>query len=223
MQVCQNLKGIRRPTPRPLPFDNGTSSILIPLLVIRNMMEETMILKVVTAALLGTAVLIGPACAQTTNNDQSNKTVTSHKDGEWRSSKVIGLNVYNDAKEKVGEIEEIIIDKSGRVANVIIGVGGFLGMGEHYVAVPMDKLKWVNEPVQTTTTSSTTTSSAATSTSTNAVNTPTVGTTDRGAVTGEVNRSNRPMRAGNEMWYPDHAIYNVTKDELKAMAQFRYN
>jgi len=33
------------------------------------------------------------------------------------------------------------------VANVILGVGGVLGLGEHYVAVAFDKLKWVDQPV----------------------------------------------------------------------------
>jgi hypothetical protein len=88
-------------------------------------------------------------------------------------------------------------------------------MGEHYVAVDMSKLRWVNEPVRSTTT--------APSTSTPPANKPTVATTDKGAVTGEVNRSNRPMRASNETWYPDHAIYNATKDQLKNLPQFKYN
>jgi hypothetical protein len=39
---------------------------------------------------------------------------------------------------------ELILDKSGKVENVVLGVGGFLGMDEHYVAVALDKLKWVN-------------------------------------------------------------------------------
>ncbi|MBC7584000.1 MAG: PRC-barrel domain-containing protein [Tardiphaga sp.] len=170
--------------------------------------------KLLPIVFIGLAVLGAPSWAQTITKDRSDTTVSSHKEGQWRSSKVIGLNVYNDAKEKVGEVEEIIIDKSGRVSDVILGVGGFLGMGEHYVAVSMDKLTWINEPVRSTST---------TTISTAPVNTPTVGTTDKGAVTGEVNRSNRPMRAGNEIWYPDHAVYNVSKDELKKMPQFKYN
>jgi sporulation protein YlmC with PRC-barrel domain len=51
---------------------------------------------------------------------------------------VTGINVYNDNNEKIGDIQELIIDKSGKVDNVVLGVGGFLGMGEHYVAVPME-------------------------------------------------------------------------------------
>jgi hypothetical protein len=160
-------------------------------------------------ALVGTALMIGVASAQMTTKERSDAMTNVHKEGQWRSSKLIGIDVYNDANEKIGEIEELIIDKSGNVANVILGVGGFLGMGEHYVAISMDKLKWVNEPARTT--------------STAPVNTPTVSTTDKGAVTGVVNRSNRPMRAANEMWHPDHAVLNATKDQLKAMPQLKYD
>lgn len=174
-----------------------------------------MISKFLALALIGTALIALPASAQTVMKDRTDMSATSHKDGEWRSSKLIGVNVYNDANDKVAEIEDIIIDKSGKVANVILSVGGFLGVGEHYVAVGMEKLKFVNEPVKG--------SSMTATTSTAVANSPTVGTTDKGAVTGEVNRSNRPVRATNEMWYPDHAIYNATKDELKKMPQFRYN
>lgn len=87
-------------------------------------------------------------------------------------------------------------------------------MGEHYVAAGMDKLNFVNAPAK---------GSAVTTSSTALANTPTIATTDKGAVTGEVNRSNRPMRSATEMWYPDHAVYNVTKDGLKKMTQFKYN
>jgi sporulation protein YlmC with PRC-barrel domain len=160
--------------------------------------------KYLAAALLGTALLTGAAFAQNPTTDRSNINTAIHKDGQWRSSKVIGVNVYNENNEKIGDIEELIIDKSGKVDNVVLGVGGFLGMGEHYVAVPMEKLKWIDEPVRT---SSTTTAPADKSTTT----------------TGEANRANRPARAANEKWYPDHAILNATKDQLKAMPQFKYN
>src|SRR6201982_1729968 len=77
--------------------------------------------------------------------------------GHWRASKLMGLDVYNENNEKLGDVNEIILDKSGKVAAVVIGVGGFLGMGEHDVAVSMDKLKFVEEPVRTSATTTTTT------------------------------------------------------------------
>jgi hypothetical protein len=36
-------------------------------------------------------------------------------------------------------------------------------------------------------------------------------------------RSADGARAANEQWYPDHAVFNATKDQLKAMPQFKYN
>jgi sporulation protein YlmC with PRC-barrel domain len=167
--------------------------------------------KYLAAALLGTTLLTGAAfAAENTATDRSNINTAVHRDGEWRSSKLIGVNVYNDNNEKIGDIQELIVDKSGKVDNVVLGVGGFLGMGEHYVAVPMEKLKWVNEPVRT---SSTTTTPA---------DKTTVGANNAGT-TGEANRANPPERAANEKWYPDHAVFNATKDQLKAMPQFKYN
>jgi sporulation protein YlmC with PRC-barrel domain len=162
--------------------------------------------KYLAAALLGTALLTGAAFAQNPTTDRSNINTAVHMEGQWRASKVIGVNVYNENNDKIGDIQEIIIDKSAKVDNVVIGVGGFLGLGEHYVAVPMEKLKWVDEPVRT---SSTTTAPSDKSTV--------------GATTGEANRANRPARAADEKWYPDHAVLNATKDQLKAMPQFKYN
>ena len=43
-----------------------------------------------------------------------------------------------------------MLDKNGKITDVAIGVGGFLGMGERDVAVKFDQLKWSNEPVKST-------------------------------------------------------------------------
>ncbi|MET0278944.1 MAG: PRC-barrel domain-containing protein [Pseudorhodoplanes sp.] len=71
--------------------------------------------------------------------------------GQWRASKLIGVNVYNAQNEKLGEINELILNSSGQVAGAVIGVGGFLGMGEHDVMVPLDRLKFANEARNNTT------------------------------------------------------------------------
>ena len=140
--------------------------------------------------------------------------------GQWRASKLIGLNVYNDQNEKLGDINEILLDQSGKVTGVVIGVGGFLGMGEHEIMVSMDKLKFVNEPVRTTAT--TTTTRPATTTTAPATTTDRAATTERPATSAMT--TTRPARVANEKWYPDHAILSgATKDSLKSIAQFRYN
>ena len=60
---------------------------------------------------------------------------------------MVGLKVYNDNNESLGSINDLLTDKIGNIKAVVIGVGGFLGVGEHLVAVPFDKIKFVNEPV----------------------------------------------------------------------------
>jgi hypothetical protein len=54
--------------------------------------------------------------------------------GDDLSSKVVGLDVHNAANQDIGTIKDVAFDASG-VKAYIVGVGGFLGMGDHYVAV----------------------------------------------------------------------------------------
>ena len=49
--------------------------------------------------------------------------------------------VYNDADEKIGVIEDVIITPERNVSVAIIGVGGFLGLASHDVAIPMRQIK----------------------------------------------------------------------------------
>jgi sporulation protein YlmC with PRC-barrel domain len=65
-------------------------------------------------------------------------------DGNVRASKVIGSSVYNDKNEKIGAIDDIILGKDDKPAQVVVSVGGFLGIGSKLVAVPYDKLQFGN-------------------------------------------------------------------------------
>lgn len=164
-----------------------------------------------TAALLSVAVISAPANAQTAQPaDRPAATAAPAASdakmqlkGNWRASKLMGLDVYNEANEKLGDVNEIILDKNGKVSAVIIGVGGFLGMGEHDIAVSMDKLKFVEEPVRTSSTAPATT---------------------RDSTTGAATAPASPARTADANdWVPDHAVMSGTKDQLKAMPQFKYS
>ena len=61
--------------------------------------------------------------------------------GEWRASSLIDTKVSNAAGETVGDINEVLIDKDGKVVAVVLGVGGFLGMGERHAAVTFSSLE----------------------------------------------------------------------------------
>src|ERR1700722_17086756 len=81
-----------------------------------------MISKCLAIAFLATASMTGAASAQTaTNQVDSTTSATTHKEGEWRASKVVHVDVYNEANEKIGDINDVILDRSGKVANVILG------------------------------------------------------------------------------------------------------
>src|SRR5215831_6770618 len=152
------------------------------------------------------AVITGPASAQSTS---------ATREGEWRGSKVAGIEVYNEANEKIGNVNDVILDRSGKVSNVILGVGGVLGLGEHYVAVPFDKLTWVDQPLISTTAS--TTSAPA-----NAPATTSAPDGVKRTTTGAITTTTTTTTTASSRWYPDHVVYNATKDELKAMPEFKY-
>jgi sporulation protein YlmC with PRC-barrel domain len=56
-------------------------------------------------------------------------------------SNVHAHNIYDPDEKKVGKVEDLLLDRSGKVEAVIISVGGFLGVGEKEVAVPFQAIK----------------------------------------------------------------------------------
>jgi sporulation protein YlmC with PRC-barrel domain len=172
-----------------------------------------MFTKPITLALAGTALLATVAFAQTPTattdsaKGSSSSISASSLQGDWRASKIVGLNVYNDGNEKVGSINDLLMDKSGNIKAVVLGVGGFLGMGEHLVAVPLDKIKFVNEPVAYSGTASSGTGMG----------------TNRSTTTGSASTTAPADSSKPNPWYPDHAVFGATKDELKAMPEFKYS
>src|ERR1700682_2646072 len=154
-----------------------------------------MLTKYLAAALMCSALSVAPAMAQSTKSDTSTaQSATSS--GLWQGSKLIKLNVYNAQNEKIGDIVELMVNKNGNIESVVIGVGGFLGMGARGVAVKFGEMRGVDEPVSN--------SSASTSTTPRPTSTTGTGNT---------------ARDNTKRTYPDHAVYNATKDQLKAMPQ----
>jgi PRC-barrel domain len=65
----------------------------------------------------------------------------------YRSSKVVGSSVVNDAKETIGKIDDLLVSRDGKQPYAVLSIGGFLGMGTHLVAVPYDTLKFAGDQV----------------------------------------------------------------------------
>ena len=62
----------------------------------------------------------------------------------WLASDIYKADVYDNAEDKIGVVNDLIVDNSGNVTTAVIGVGGFLGAGKKDVAVPFKDLKVVS-------------------------------------------------------------------------------
>jgi sporulation protein YlmC with PRC-barrel domain len=163
---------------------------------------------------------------------------------EWRMTKLKGLNVYNNNNEKLGSIDDLLVDKSGQIKAAVIGVGGFLGIGDHQVAVPFTDLQFVydnnsrgpntaantngnntlgnqahNNAASPTTTGTAATGLGAPATTGKNANTAT-STTPAGTTMANNNAAGTSGRRDDA---PDHAVLNATKDQLKSAPQFKWN
>lgn len=103
-----------------------------------------------TAALLSLS-LSGAALAQsdmnktpsqgpTNSTTMTSPNATGGSMSGVQARKLIGSNLKNANNETIGEVDSVLLDSDGKVRSVIVGVGGFLGMGERNVAVNLNAL-----------------------------------------------------------------------------------
>jgi sporulation protein YlmC with PRC-barrel domain len=82
-----------------------------------------------------------PAPAATTDTAAAGGTYLTEQAADQVSANTyIGQAVYNGQNESIGNVNDLIMKKDGGLVAAVIGVGGFLGIGEKNVAVPMDKV-----------------------------------------------------------------------------------
>jgi sporulation protein YlmC with PRC-barrel domain len=97
----------------------------------------TSMLIVLIVFMLAFVVTPKPALSQGVHLVKVDVSVLAHG---YRVSKLIGSNVANDKGEKIGSIDDMIVDQK-QVMFAILQIGGFLGLGKHLVAVPYDSLQ----------------------------------------------------------------------------------
>jgi len=108
-------------------------------------------MRLISAVIVACTLASPLAMAQNTTTSPTAAAAPVPAAGQWRASKLVGVNVYNEQNDKIGDVNDVIIDSTGKVAGVVIGVGGFLGAGEHNVMMTLDKVKFSNEAGKTTT------------------------------------------------------------------------
>jgi sporulation protein YlmC with PRC-barrel domain len=163
-------------------------------------MRSSFILAIGTASLMSSvafAQTVELKFAPTATNVATTKWMTEEATGQWRASKMIGLNVYNSVSEKIGTISELIVDQSGKLEAVVVGARGFLGIGERDVAVPYSQIEWSYQPAASS-----------------GIGIP---STTTGAA------STASQSSENTRSYPDHALLNMSADQLKAAPAFKFS
>ncbi len=83
----------------------------------------------------------------TTPSAASGQTFVQNQNAtDWRGSDLIGATVYGPDNSSIGDINDVVIANDGKINAVVIGVGGFLGVGEKDVAIAFDKLSVMRKP-----------------------------------------------------------------------------
>lgn len=104
-------------------------------------MKSTLMIIAGTLALL-TAPFALDVFAQAPVPASAKQFVTEQPPGEWLARVFLGAYVQNASSEQVGDINDLVFDRTGRITTVVLGVGGILGMGEKNVAVPFSALTY---------------------------------------------------------------------------------
>jgi sporulation protein YlmC with PRC-barrel domain len=133
--------------------------------------------------------------------------------GQVRAPKLVGVAVYDKENKSIGKIDDLLLDHDGKIQAVVIGVGGFLGMGKKDVAVPFSALQWQTE--QRTVASNSAAPASGTANNTGS-------TTTTGAASAPAQKTVDPAATEAYNGYPDRVVINVAGDTLKNAPEFKY-
>jgi len=81
------------------------------------------------------------SCIAATSAFAASETLKTARADSWTVTNYYKQSVYDTKQNKIGSVDDVLLDKSGKVSALIVGVGGFLGMGEKDVAVPFEAVK----------------------------------------------------------------------------------
>jgi sporulation protein YlmC with PRC-barrel domain len=85
------------------------------------------------------------ATATTVGAYAATMTMSAAPTESWTVTNYYKQDVYDPKESKIGKIDDVLVDKSGKVTGLVVGVGGFLGAGEKDVIVPFNAVKNVKK------------------------------------------------------------------------------
>jgi PRC-barrel domain len=141
----------------------------------------------------------GSGMASTAGSTATMKPLAAPQPGQIMGSDLRGTRVYGANNESIGDISDLLLDRQGQVVAAIVGVGGFLGIGQKDVAVPFQALEIVPQVAA---------SGSGAGTSSGPATTGTAGTAGSATGTGTIN--------------PDRVVLrNMTRADLESAPSFR--
>ena len=98
-------------------------------------------LKTLMISAAVSALMVSGALAQTDKPADSAKFISSQSTDQWVFSKFKGTDVLGPDNAHIGNVNDMLFDKNGKILGLIVGVGGFLGIGEKNVAIEMSSFQ----------------------------------------------------------------------------------
>jgi sporulation protein YlmC with PRC-barrel domain len=215
-------------------------------------MEEDMRKMHLAAGIAASVLMTASAMAQTNSTGTQTQGATAQAGAGqvmtqmpanlMRGSQLMGIDVYGSDNQKIGDVDEVLVDRQGKIHGLVVGVGGFLGIGEKSVAIPFDQIQWMtsrevqaasgNQGGTTNTAGGTTTAGAPATTMGQPAttgSTGTAGTTGAGGTMGGTAGSGMnagtttASGSGNDENMPARAMVRMSKADLQNAPEFRYN
>lgn len=112
------------------------------------MIRNLMAVAAVGGLMMTTAQAQSPAPSQmgsgsTLSSSSAGGVITQQSPNQWLASKFMGTDVIGTDDAKIGDVSDVLFDKQGRVDALIVGVGGFLGIGQKDIALPISSFQVV--------------------------------------------------------------------------------
>ena len=178
----------------------------------------------------------------------SGKFLAAPQSGHMRAADLREADIYTSDNQKVGDIDDILLDSRGNIVAVVVGVGGFLGIGEKNVAIPFESLDMqagsnagmANNTANTNANTAANRDRMTTGTNPNAITTPNSAMTDQDrqrataqraeqmsreqANTTTAQPNQRMAQTSTGVWKPERILLKgVTKADLQNAPEFKWD
>lgn len=199
------------------------------------MLKTHLTAGIAAAALMTTAALAqttpAPAGGQPAAPATQNQTASMPGGGQFvsqmpkdmmRASKLMGVDVYGSDNQKIGDVDEAIVDRDGKIHSIVVGIGGFLGIGQKDVAIPYDQVQWISAEEARTASGTQPATGAGGVTSPTPPASTTGGQPATTGSTGAAGTSGTAGTAASSDGTPARAMVKMSKADLQNAPEFRY-